>query len=173
MNPVITIDENTIAFDMGNEESEKTYPYYHILEDAPVIRKRGKGTTKTRGSQAKVEDKGKRDYNRVTWNGKTLTKEYSRNVRGKRLGLSNISHYVVDGNGEVKFINREANSYLNTHYHYIEKMMNEQGILDILANEFGLTRKRTQDTGLLEDFLSQEDNDLDIVEAVMSHFNNE
>jgi hypothetical protein len=52
-------------------------------------------------------------------------------------------------------------------------MMNEQGILDILANEFGLTRKRTQDTGLLEDFLSQGDNDLDIVEAVMSHFNNE
>ena len=172
-NPVITIDENTIAFDIGNEESERTYPYYHILEDAPVIRKRGKGSEKTRGSQAKVEDKGKRDYNRVTWNGKTLTKEYSRNVRGKRLDLAKISHYVVDGNGEVKFINREANSYLNTHYRYIEKMMNEQGILDILANEFGLTRKRTQDTGLLEDFLSQENNDLDIVEAVMSHFNNE
>lgn len=172
-NPVITIDENTLTFDIGNEESEKTYPYYHILEDAPVIRKRGKGTTKTRGSQAKVEDKGKRDYNRITWNGKTLSKEYSRNVRGKRLDLTKISHYVVDGNGEVKFINREANSYLNTHYHYIEKMMNEQGILDILASDFGLTRKRTQDTGLLGDFLAQEDNDLDIVEAVMSHFNNE
>lgn len=172
-NPVITIDENTLTFDIGNEESERTYPYYHILEDAPVIRKRGKGTAKTRGSQAKVEDKGKRDYNRVTWNGKTLTKEYSRNVRGKRLNLSKISSYVVDGNGEVKFINREANAYFNTHYHYIEKMMNEQGILDILANEFGLTRKRTQSTGLLEDFLSQGDNEPSIVEAVMSHFNNE
>ena len=146
------------------------FEYVCQVDDSDDV---SKGTAKTRGSQAKVEDKGKRDYNRVTWNGKTLTKEYSRNVRGKRLNLSKISSYVVDGNGEVKFINREANAYFNTHYHYIEKMMNEQGILDILANEFGLTRKRTQSTGLLEDFLSQGDNEPSIVEAVMSHFNNE
>ena len=33
-----------LIFDIGNEYAEREYPYYHILEDAPVIRKKGKGT---------------------------------------------------------------------------------------------------------------------------------
>jgi hypothetical protein len=163
------VTASTLAYQSGNGDSWITYefPEARTVYGATLVGSAGGGRGFGRGAT------GNAPALESSNDGKTFTKEYSRNVRGKRLGLSNISHYVVDGNGEVKFINREANSYLNTHYHYIEKMMNEQGILDILANEFGLTRKRTQDTGLLEDFLSQENNDLDIVEAVMSHFNNE
>lgn len=163
-NPTITIDENTLSFDIGNVFSEEKYPYYHILEDAPTIRKRGRSTAKTRGSQAYVENLGQRNYNNVSWNGKTLSKEYSRNVRGKRLNLSRVSHWQ-DG----KFVNREANSYLNVHYHYIEKMLDE-GILDQLASEFGLVRKRSENTGLIDDFLSQ-DNEKSLIDEVLESFN--
>lgn len=168
-NPIVALSGDEVSFDIGNELSEEKYPYYHILEDAPVIRKRGKGTAKTKGSQAKVEKLADRDYNRVRWNGKTLSKEYSRNVRGKRLKLGNVSHWATDYNGNSIFINREANAYLNTHYRYIEKMLEEYGILDRMASEFGLVRKRTQNTGLLDEFLSQ-DNEPNILEAVLSHF---
>ena len=171
-NPLLSVDENTLEFQIGNAFAEEKYPYYHILEDAKVIRKRGRGSEKTRGSQAKVEKLGERDYNRVTWTGKNLTREYSRNIRGKRARIEKISHYVTNYNGEVLFINREANSYLNVHYNYIETMLEDRGILDRLASEFGMKRKRTQQTSLLDDFLMQRNNDPDIVAEVLSHFEN-
>lgn len=171
-NPLLSVDENTLEFQIGNAFAEEKYPYYHILEDAKVIRKRGRGSEKTRGSQAKVEKLSERDYNRVTWTGKNLTREYSRNIRGKRARIEKISHYVTNYNGEVLFINREANSYLNVHYNYIETMLEDRGILDRLASEFGMKRKRTQQTSLLDDFLMQSNNDPDIVAEVLSHFEN-
>ena len=168
MNGVQMPNENTAILTLGNDYAEKYYPYYHILEDAPYIRKSGKATAKTRGSQAKVEKLSERDYNRVTWNGKTFTKEYSRNVRGARNRTNNVSRWVADENGEVKFINREANSYLNIHYHYIEKIL-ESGILDQIASEFGLTRKkRVKNLGLKDDYDYQEG--ASIVDIMRSHF---
>ncbi|MBO7536256.1 MAG: hypothetical protein J6T34_03855, partial [Bacilli bacterium] len=121
--------ENEVSFNIGNEQMEKTHPYYHILEQAPVIRKRGKGTDKTRGSQAKVEDMGQRDYERVTFNGKTFTKEYSRNVRGKRNRTDNATHFISDSRGNRKMVNREAGAYQNVHYMYIERIL-DSGILN-------------------------------------------
>ena len=115
--------ENEISFNIGNEQMEKTHPYYHILENAPVIRKRGKGTDKSRGSQAKIEDVGQRDYERVSFNGKTFTKEYAKNVRGKRNRIDNVTHFVSDSRGNRKMINREAGAYQNVHYMYIEKIL--------------------------------------------------
>lgn len=147
--------DNMISFQIGNEESERDYPYYHILEDAPVIRKRDKGTAKTKGSQMYVKDKAKRDYNKVEWNGKTFTKEYSRNVRGSRSRNANTTRYVYDYMGNKVKLHPSSNSYQNVHYHYIEKMMNNF-ILDDLASTFNLKRGRTQDTGLIEDFAVQE-----------------
>lgn len=141
---------NTITFDIGNENLEITHPYYHILEQAQVIRKRGKGTTKSRGSQAKVQNVGSRDYDRVNWNGKTFTKEYRRNVRGSRSLIGKASRWEDD-----KFINREANYYANVHYRYIENIL-ESGILDMLATEFGMRRMRTQNLGLVEEMALQE-----------------
>ena len=41
-NPTISLSPNQFSFDIGNEYSEEHYPYYHILEDAPYIRKPSK-----------------------------------------------------------------------------------------------------------------------------------
>ena len=141
---------NNITFDIGSETLESNHPYYHILQDAQVIRKRNKGTDKSRGSQAKVENVGSRDYGRIEWNGKTFTKEYSRNVRGSRSLLGKASKWE---NG--KFINREANYYANTHYKYLDNML-DNGIVDMLAQEFGLKKMRKVDTGLGEEMALQE-----------------
>lgn len=150
---------NSITFDIGNENLELTHPYYHILEQAQVIRKRDRGTTKSRGSQAKVQNVGSRDYDRVNWNGKTFTKEYRRNVRGSRSLIGKASRWEDD-----KFINREANYYANVHYRYIENIL-ESGILDMLATEFGMRRMRTKDSGLGEEYLLQESMDYGTDEA--------
>ena len=130
-NPTILSMENQYTFDIGNEYSEEHYPYYHILEDAPYIRKRDRGTSKTRGSQAKVEKLADRNYSFPTWNGKTFTQEYRKNIRGQRNRIGKVSH-------------------LNEHYQYIERMLNDS-ILDILAFEFNLKRARTEITGLEEE----------------------
>lgn len=148
------LDENTYAFEIGNTYAEEKYPYYHILENAPYIRKRGRATTKSRGSQAKVENVGKRNYEKINWNGKTYSKEYAKNVRGSRDRTSKVSYWATDYMGREYFLNREANSYKNEHYLYIENMLN-MFILDNLAREFGLKRMRTQLSGLEEDYMSQ------------------
>ena len=146
-NPIERVSDNLITFDIGNDFAEREYPYYHILEDAPVIRKKDKGTDRSRGSQAKVEDLSARDYGIVSFTGKTFTKEYTRNIRGKRRSIIDKSTRYVDG----KKINRGANSYENVHYHYIEKMMSK--INPFLADEFGLKLKRVEDTGLAEEYV--------------------
>ena len=150
-NPTFMLDENSNAFEIGNDYAEEYYPYYHILEDTPYIRKRDKGTTKTKGSQAKVENRSQRDYNKISFNGKTYSREYARNVRGKRNRLDKVSHWVAGADGKEVYVNRESGSYLNIHYHYIENMMNNV-ILDQLAFEFGMKTRRTQITSLKEDY---------------------
>lgn len=168
-NPTIMVDENQYTFDIGNEYAEEHYPYYHILEDAPYIRKRNQGTAKTRGSQAKVEKLGDRNYNFPTWNGKTFTQEYRRNVRGKRNRLGQVSHWVTDYKGDKVFINRESNSYLNEHYQYIERMFNDI-ILDAIALEFGLKRARTEKTGLEEELAMEWGEDVSTVLDIFKSF---
>ena len=168
-NPTIIVDENTQSFDIGNEYSEEHYPYYHILEDAPYIRKRDRSTAKTRGSQAKVESLKDRNYSFPTWNGKTFTQEYRRNVRGKRNRIDKVSHWITDSSGNKKFINREADSYLNEHYQYIERMLNEH-IIDEIAVEFGLKPLRVQKTGLEEELAMEWGEDVStILDIFYSH----
>lgn len=157
-------EQDLISFDIGSEKMEKMHPYYHILEDTPYIRKKGKGTTKTLGSQAKVEIE-KRDYNRVEWNGKSFTKEYRRNVRGSRNRLDKVSHWTTNSKGEREFINRESNTYLNEHYQYIERILDS--IVDPLAELYNLKKARKINTGLAEEYFGQFDeapsNILDII----------
>ena len=158
--------ENEISFNIGNEQMEKTHPYYHILENAPVIRKRGKGTDKSRGSQAKIENVGQRDYERVSFNGKTFTKEYAKNVRGKRNRIDNVTHFVSDSRGNRKMINREAGAYQNVHYMYIEKIL-DSGILNTIAEEQGLKVMRKSNTGLAEEYFAQQ-GELDLASIIDS-----
>ena len=159
--------ENEISFNIGNEQMEKTHPYYHILENAPVIRKRGKGTDKSRGSQAKIEDVGQRDYERVSFNGKTFTKEYAKNVRGKRNRINNVTHFITDSKGNRKMINREAGAYQNIHYMYIERIL-DSGILNTIAEEQGLKVMRKSNTGLAEEYFAQQ-GELDL-ESIIDSF---
>lgn len=148
-------EQDTVSFNIGNEQMEKTHPYYHILENTPVIRKRGKSTEKTRGSQAQVQDASKRDYERVTLSkNNTFVKEYAKNVRGQRNRLNNVSHYITDSRGNRKMINRESNSYQNVHYMYIERIL-DSGILDTIAQEQGLKLMRKKSEGLSEEYLMQ------------------
>jgi len=158
--------ENEISFNIGNEQMEKTHPYYHILENAPVIRKRGKGTDKSRGSQAKIEDVGQRDYERVSFNGKTFTKEYAKNVRGKRNRINNVTHFITDSKGNRKMINREAGAYQNIHYMYIERIL-DSGILNTIAKEQGLKVMRKSNTGLAEEYFAQQ-GELDLASIIDS-----
>ena len=146
--------ENKITFDIGSERLERTHPYYHILQQARVIRKRNRGTKKTLGSQATISDVGKRDYEKVSWNGKTFTKEYSRNVRGKRNRITSVSHWTEDYAGNDVFVNRNANAYYNKHYKYIDEIL-DGGMLDRLAREYNLIKKRKQDSGLGEEYALQ------------------
>lgn len=148
-------------FDLGSELLERVYPYYHILQDAPVIRKAYRGTTKSKGSQQYERNVGKRDYGRVDWNGKTFTKEYSRNVRGSRVNLSRTTMRFGDtstsrGNwyqGTTN-VNSSANQYLNIHYKYLDRICDD--IAPKLAEMFGLKLMRKQDSGLIDEFADQE-----------------
>lgn len=162
-------EQDTITFDIGSESLERMHPYYHILEDAPVIRKKNKGTEKSLGSQAKIEDVGKRDYGRVSFNGKTFSKEYSRNVRGKRNRLDSIDHYITDSRGHVKRVNRESNSYQNVHYRYIERIL-DSGILDTIAQEQDLKLMGKANTGLAEEYLMQNDYQQSSLQDIIDSF---
>ena len=149
----ITADD-MVVFDYGNAIMENNYPHYHILENSPVIRKSGKGTTKSKGSQDKYTNKSQRDYEIVVWNGKTFTKEYQKNVRGIRNRMSKVSHWgIVDGQG--KWLNKESNSYVNTHYQYIENIL-DNDVIYKLASEFGMKVVRKQDIGYQEEYDLQE-----------------
>lgn len=141
--------ETTNTFDIGNEKMEQYFPYYHILQEAPVIRKAHMGTTKSKGSQMFERNVAKRDYEKVHWNGKTFTKEYSRNVRGSRINL-NKTQMHLDG----QFLNTDSKQYLNLHYKYIDRIVDD--VAPKLASEFGMKLGRKKDTGLIEEFAMQE-----------------
>ena len=147
------VDENIVVFDFGNEKMETYYPYYHILQDAPVIRKKNQGTTKTKGSQANVKDLGKRNYGITSWNGKTFTKEYTRNVRGSRNRFDKISHWTIV-NGNKTWVNRDSGAYNNVHYHYIDNIL-DQDVVFKLASVFGLKTFRKKNGGLAEEYMSE------------------
>lgn len=149
--PYMSADQ--VIFEIGNDYAEEYYPYYHILEDAEVIRKRGRGTKKTRGSQANISKLGDRDYARISFNGKTFTREYQKNVRGKRSLAHKGTIKVIGADGVVYSVNKNANYYYNKHYHYIEKTLDL--ILPWIAPAFGLRTLRTETTSLESDYESQ------------------
>ena len=52
--------EDMTTFDLGSEIMEQYFPYYHILQQAPSIRKRGKATRTSKGSQTFVKSYAKK-----------------------------------------------------------------------------------------------------------------
>jgi hypothetical protein len=148
-----------IIFDIGNPRLEETHPYYHILEDSEVIRKKNKGTKTSKGSQDQISDKGARDYGIVKWNGKTFTQEYKKNVRGARSKAQKATRraFFVDSYGQVfrTQINKDAKYYLNIHYHYIEKAIDNA--VPSLCAQFGLKPLRVKDTRLSDEYQMDQD----------------
>lgn len=145
-NIVVPLGTDSEYFEIGNDESEEKAPYYHILQDAQVIRKAGRGTEKTRGSQAYVKDAKKRDYGQASYTISTDKRgytrinpyyEYRRNVRGKRslIGKASQKVFSIEKNKMVT-INRESKYYVNVHFDYIGR--NLETIVMTLAKEFGL-----------------------------------
>ena len=158
-----TYIDNMRMFDIGNENMERNFPYYHILQNTPVIRKAHRGTTKTKGTQMYEKDLGKRDYEKVSWNGKTFTKEYSRNVRGSRINLSKTTMRFDD-----VFLNSDANQYLNVHYKYIDRICDE--IAPQLAERYSMKLGRKQDTGLIDEYANQEGTTIEKIEEIFGSF---
>ena len=154
MNLPISQNENSIVFEIGSDYAEEYYPYYHILEDAQVIRKRGKGTKGSRGSQAEIKELSKRDYGHINFNGKTYTKEYRKNVRGSRSRLGSATKVVVGSDGKVYRVNPNANYYANKHYQYIERTLNM--VLPWIAQQYGMKMGRTEITDLAGEYQTQE-----------------
>lgn len=168
----MTITDSMITFDYGGPAMELVYPHYHILQQAPTIQKAYRGTAKTKGSQDKIFSKRRRDYEQVSFGGKfggKLVKEYSKNVRGSRLDLKKTSYWSGGKTSYGSFLNAGENKYLNIHYDYINKTLDE--VAPILANEFGLKLGRKQDTGLTEEMAMQWGVDESVIVDILNSFN--
>lgn len=150
--PVIAFGSDEREFNIGSDLAEEKYPYYHILQQAPVIRKKYKGTKKSKGSQAEIKVLKDRDYEKITWNGKTFTKEYTRNVRGQRSSvMRNATIVKRNASGQKLIINKNANSYVNIHYQYIDKILDE--ITPLVAAEYNMRLARKMKTSLESDYI--------------------
>lgn len=149
-NNVIPVGLNSMYFEIGNDIAEEKAPYYHILEDAQVIRKAGFGTKKTKGSQAFIQDKRKRDYGQATFTITNNSKgqrinpyyEYRRNVRGARSLVEKSTHRVYDENGKLTKVKRDSKYYFNIHYNYIERGL--ETITNLIAHQFDMKLQRTK-----------------------------
>lgn len=160
--PVISVDFGTDPyrmFNIGSDYAEENAPYYHILQDAQYIRKSGFGTKKSKGSQAKVEEISKRDYGRIKKNGPTFSKEYHKELRGMRNTKKLMEATVVcQMDGKTYRINKDSEYYLNVHYNYIDRALDEG--LQVVADTLGLKLRRKIDTGLEDEYKLQQVEDL-------------
>lgn len=165
INSINYINDDMMFFDIGNDYAERKYPYYHILEDSPVIRKRGRANEKSGGSQMKIVLMSNRDFNKVSWNGKTFSKEYSKNVRGNKainkkmpdVYFAGKRKQIIDNSTRYVSgfkINMSATTYKNEHYRYIERTLDVN--LPFIAQNFNLAVGRVVDSGLQDDYLTSQ-----------------
>lgn len=155
-----------MIFEIGNDYAEEYYQYYHILEDAEVIKKKGRGTKLSRGSQAEITKLSDRDYGRISFNGKTFSREYQKNVRGARSRVEKATYNIVGSDGRVYKVNKDANYYKNIHFHYIERILNNT--LPWIAQANGVRMGRTEISLLEIDYESQQSENL--ITSIMSSF---
>ena len=115
-------------FELGNDRAETVTPHYHILEDAKIIRMPGKGTKKSKGSQASIARKSDRDYGAVSYRETTkgiqLIQEYRQNMTRNydgRIGAKTQPR-EYSKRKQVSNVNKRNYRY-NTHYQYIERIL--------------------------------------------------
>lgn len=170
-NQVSGLGDKMAYFEIGNSYAEEKAPYYHILEDAEVIHKRDRGTKQSKGSQENITPLGQRNYGfqKVRKADKEgvvhdiWKNEYRKNVRGSRSRVGKATDYRYMGkleiNGKTLYTVRNQNApyYVNRHYHYIEKSLDDMIVEDV-AKEFGLKIKRKSmmnDTEAIEQSVSE------------------
>jgi hypothetical protein len=136
-NYITVVSPDVQVFELGNEQAERTAPQYHILEDAKVIANPGRGTAKSRGSQAKVADKAKRDYSVETpvANKTTTTQEYRPSFKEGRRSYQTTQMLLTNKNYEAR---NESKPYrYNKHYAYIERILEKE--VPSIASDLGIT----------------------------------
>lgn len=135
-NPIVIVSPKLHYFELGNEYAEEKAPYYHILEDAKTIRNPYQSTSQTRGSQASVRPKAKRDYSVGTINAEgVITPEYRGSFSSGKRSYMPTYMKLVDKNYEKRF--ERSKFRYNVHFAYIERIL--ENILPNVARLSGLT----------------------------------
>lgn len=147
-NPIIIVSPEVEYFEIGNEYAEKTNPYYHILEDAKVIRNPNKGTPQSLGTQRSVKQVGKRDYGKVTYiksGGKTRVGQEYRTAYKNRSNIWNVNTTLYLKRFNMR--NEKRNYRYNIHFGYIERILEE--ITPTIAEQIN-ARLIVRDVGFAE-----------------------
>ena len=138
-NPIMVISPTMQTFELGNELAEAKAPRYHILQDAKIIRKPNRGTKLSKGSQANIMPKSKRDYGIQEYDSvkKKLVQEY-RDKPSDRSG-------------------GKANYYENIHYKYIDRILEQ--ITPTIADFLGakLVKGELQEKPIFEEVADMQD----------------
>jgi hypothetical protein len=158
-NYITVISPDIQVFELGNETAERTAPQYHILEDAKIIANPGRGTTTSRGSQAKITNKAKRDYGLETLipNSTKTTQEYRPSFKEGRRSYDLIGDKQWKKESNRKVFKTQNKFRYNEHYAYIERILEKEVPLiatDLgitLESSLGLTDKTTDISEMFED----------------------
>ena len=157
-NFITVVSPDVQVFELGNETAERTAPQYHILEDAKVISNPGRGTKKSKGSQALIANKAKRDYSVEipVANSTQTTQEYRPSFKEGRRSYSSSQNLL-----ENKWLYDQpkgGSKYrYNRHYAYIERILEKEvpliaKDLEITLESYrGLTVSEAPVTELVED----------------------
>jgi hypothetical protein len=113
-----------VEFQYGNETAEKLTPHYHILEDNKIIRNPYQGTEQSRGSQARVRQKGKRDYSTGSFDSTgSFVSEYRQSFsKGRRSYQTQNDRVWIKESNRTTFKTQNKFRY-NIHFAYIERIL--------------------------------------------------
>ena len=148
-NPIVVVSPKLQYFEIGNEQAEQKAPYYHILEDAKTISNPNKGTIRSKGSQAFVLPKSKRDYSVGSIDSQgVITPEYRGSFNAGKRSYWNAQRRLIDRRYETR--NERQKFRYNIHYAYIERILETHlpqiaslSGLRLLTSSKGLTLRET------------------------------
>ena len=144
--PGIAITPTSYYFEIGNTNAEKRTPHYHILEDAKIIRNPYQGTKESRGSQANIRPRGKRDYSVGTFDSTgTFVSEYRPSFAKGRRSYDLIGDKQWKKENNRKFFKTQNKFRYNEHYAYIERIL-EKELPDVAS---ALSLKLSTSRGLM------------------------
>jgi hypothetical protein len=145
-NSIYLISPEMNYFELGNPSAERLTPHYHILEDSRIIRMPRKGTEKSRGSQAGVRDRSKRDYSVLGYAQGTTTvvQEYRQQITRNYFGKGTKKTTPREYEKRKAVTNKNKRNYRqNIYFMYIEKLL--ENIAPFIASSINARLKRERD----------------------------